>query len=360
MEDTKIFQPRITAEETYRNRKIGIAKLGMLLAWISAITAILMGVFNSSASTLILRKMTGVNSVMCIAIIAITILGINDIICGIFCFIFNAGHGKGIKEFKRMVSFKVSWMMLLAAVASGPLATGLQMASYNLCGITYTTAVLGISPVLTAILGRIIFKEHVSKRAYLGIILVFAGVLVSCFLGRPDTAGSNFTIGIILACICPIGFSLEGMFSTYAGDLIDPLEGCAFYRSICSGVMGISAMVILAGATGNLAVFTGTIRIIFTSPLILILVILMALCAALSYSTSYVSFNKCGPTRCMAIVYTMPVWSIPLGLAAVKLLPGIYEYEVTAPAIAGALVVAAGVILIVSNPSELFKLRDVN
>lgn len=360
MNGSEMNQNGNTAEEAYRKKKINIAKFGMFLAWISAVTAILMGVFNDSASTLINKNMTGVDSVLCTAIVAITILGINDIICGIFCFIYNALHGKGIKEFKRMAGFKVSWMMLLAAIASGPLATGLQMTSYNLCGITYTTAVLGFSPVLTAILGRIIFKEHVSKRAYFGIFMVFAGVLVSCFLGKPEAAGSNFMVGILLACICPIGFALEGMFSTYAGDLIDPLEGCAFYRSICSGIMGLAAMVILAGATGNLPVFTGALKVIFTQPVCFVFVVLMGLCAALSYGGTYVGFNKCGPTRCLAIVNTMPVWSIPIGLAAAALLPGIYAYNVTMPAVAGALVVVVGVVLIVCNPSELFNLRDVD
>lgn len=354
-----MIQNTIPAEETYRNKKIGIAKFGMMLAWISSITAIMMGIFNTSASTLISAEMTTAQSVLVTAIVAITILGINDIICGIFCFIWNAMHGKGLKEFKRMTGFKISWMMLLAAIASGPLATGLQMASYNLCGITYTTAVLGFSPVLTAILGKFVFKERVSGRAYLGIFLVFAGVLVSCFLGKPEAAGDGFTIGILLACLCPIGFSLEGMFSTYAGDLIDPMEGCAFYRSICSGIMGLTAMAILSGATGNISVYTGTIHTIFTTPVILIFVILMGLCAALSYGTTYVGFNKCGPTRCLAIVNTMPVWSIPMGLVAAALLPGVYEYSVTMPAIAGAIVVVIGVVLIVCKPSELFNLRDV-
>lgn len=348
------------AEEKYRQKKIGIAKVGMFLAWISALTAIMMGVFNSSASTLISAKMTGVDSALCTSIIAITILGFNDVICGIFCFINNAIHHKGIKEFKRMTHFRVSWMMLLSAIAAGPLATGLQMASYNMCGITYTTAVLGLSPVVTAIMGRFVFKEHVSMRSYFGIFLVFAGVLVSCFIGKPEAAGQNFAIGIILACICPIGFALEGMFSTYAGDLIDVLEGCAFYRSICSGIMGLIAMAVIAGATGHFDVYTGVCSAIFTNPLILLFTVLMGFCAALSYGTTYVGFNKCGPTRCLAIVNTMPVWSIPIGLVMAAILPGIYAYEVTTPAILGALVVVVGVILIVCKPSELFKLRDVD
>lgn len=348
-----------SAEEVYTNKKIGIAKFGMFIAWISSLTAIMMGIFNSSASTIISGEMTDAKSVLATSIIAITILGFNDIIGGIFCMIWNLINGKGFKEFKRMINFKVSWMMLLSAIAAGPLATGLQMSSYNLCGITYTTAVLGFSPVLTAILSRFVFKENLSIRAWIGIILVFGGVLVSCFLGKPEAAGSNFTIGIILACLCPIGFALEGMFSTYAGDLIDPLEGCAFYRSICSGIMGLVAMVILSAATGMMSVFTGTVSCIFTNPMTLLFTILMGFNAFLSYSTTYVGFNKCGPARCLAIVNTMPVWSIPLGLIFAKLLKGYYEYSVTMPAIAGAVVVVVGVILIVAKPSELFNLRDV-
>lgn len=350
----------LNAEQAYFNKKVGVAKAGMVIAWISSITAILFGVFNTAASGLI-QGDTGVDlgNPLIQAIVSITILGIGEIMAGIMTLIYNGIKGKGMKEFKRMISFKVSWMMLLSALAAGPLATGLQVSAYSMAGITYVTAILGLSPVVTAILGRIVFKENLSKRVAMGIALVVAGALVTTFIGTPDTAGSNFTVGIILACICPIGFALEGVFSTYAGDLIDPIEGCGFYRTICSGIMGLAAMAIIAGASGNISVWTATIGAIFTSPLALVFVILFAGFVALSYNTTYVGFNKCGPSRCLAIVNTMPIWSIPIGLIFAAIMPKYYAYDVTFAAIIGAVVVCVGVVLVVMKPSELFKLRNV-
>lgn len=350
----------LSAEQAYAERKIGVAKVGMLLAWISSLTAILFGIFNGAASSLI-ESNTGadMSSPLISAIVCITILGVGEIFAGIMTQIYNVSRGKGLKEWKRMVSFKVSWMMLLSAVAAGPLATGLQVTAYSMSGITYVTAILGLCPVITAILGRIIFKENLSKRVVIGIIIVVVGALVTTFIGEPDTAGSNFTLGLLLACVCVIGFTLEGMFSTYAGDLIDPIEGCGFYRTICSGIMGLTAMLIISAASGNIAVWTGTIAAIFTNPLTLLFTVLFALFIALSYNTTYVGFNKCGPSRCLAMVYTAPIWSIPICALGALVLRNYYTYDITLAAIIGAIVVAIGVVLVVMKPSELFKLRDV-
>lgn len=350
----------LNAEQAYVDRKVGIAKVGLFVAWISSITAILFGIFNGAASGLI-ESATGadMNKPLINAIVCITILGVGEIIAGIFTQIYNIAKGKGFKEWKRMVNLKISWMMLLSAIAAGPLATGLQVTAYSMSGITYVTAILGLVPVVTAIMGRFVFKENLSKRVVFGIVVVVAGALVTTFIGTPDTAGSNFSLGLILACICVIGFTLEGMFSTYAGDLIDPIEGCGFYRTICSGIMGLAAMAIIAGATGNISIWTGTIKAIFTNPLTLVFVLLFAAFVAISYNTTYVGFNQCGPSRCLAMVYTAPIWSIPVCALAAFLMPKYYSYNVTFAGIIGAVIVGIGVILVVMKPSELFKLRDV-
>ena len=358
MQDLK--KTNLNAEQAYVNRKVGIAKVGMIIAWVSSITAIMFGIFNTAASTLIQEDIqVDLSNPLIQAIVCITILGVGEIFAGVMTQIYNGIRGRGFKELKRMMSFKVSWMMLLAALAAGPLATGLQVSAYSMAGITYVTAILGLSPVLTAILGKIIFKENLGKRVVIGILFVVAGALVTTFLGKPDTAGSNFMLGILLACICPIGFALEGMFATYAGDLIDQVEGCGFYRTICSGIMGLTAMAIISGCTGNMGVWLSTIAAIFSNPLTLLFVVLFALFVALSYNTTYSGFNKCGPSRCLAIVNTMPIWSIPIGLIFGALMPNFYQYDITTEAVIGALVVGVGVVLVCMKPSELFNLRDV-
>lgn len=351
----------VDAEQAYIDKKVKMAKYGMFIAWISSITAVLFGIFNTAASSLIENDTAlDLSDPLVQTIVCITILGIGEIIAGVITQIFNAANGKGLKELKRMTGFKISWMMLLSAMAAGPLATGLQVTAYSMAGITYVTAILALSPVLTAILGKIVFKENLSKRAVIGILFVVAGALVTTFLGTPEAPGNNFTVGIILAFICPVGFALEGIFSTYAGDLIDPIEGCGFYRTICSGIMGLIAMLIIAGCTGNIEVWTSTVKSIFTNPLTVVFVLLFAVFLALSYNTTYIGFNKCGPGRCMAIVNTMPVWSIPIGLIFAKLMPAYYSYDVTVAAILGALVATFGVVLVVMKPSELLNLRDVD
>ena len=143
-----------TLNRPYVNKKVGVAKIGMVNS---------VGIIHNSYSVWCVqprrhlrlsRGITGVDlsSPLTQAIVSITILGVGEIFAGIMTQIYDAVKGKGFKEFKRMTGFKISWMMLLSALAAGPLATGLQVTAYSMAGVTYVTAICALSPVVTAIL----------------------------------------------------------------------------------------------------------------------------------------------------------------------------------------------------------------
>ena len=71
----------LNAEQAYINKKVGVAKVGMVLSWVSSITAILFGIFNTVASSLI-EADTGsdLSGPLNQAIVCITILGIGEIL----------------------------------------------------------------------------------------------------------------------------------------------------------------------------------------------------------------------------------------------------------------------------------------
>ena len=350
-------QVTISSEEAYKKRKIGIAKAGLFIAWISSLTAVSQGIFNSASTGIVSDTITStVSPTVLTILIAITLLAVNDIIAGIFLLIYNLSTGRSFKEYKRMCNVKVSWMMLLSALAAGPFATGCWMSSVSFCGITYTTAVISLAPILTAIVGRFVFKENTNARVYFGIVIAVAGVIVAGW-AKPEGMTNLFYVGNALAAIAPIGFTVEGMLSTYAGDLVDPLIGCGFYRCFGSGVLGFILISIVAAIFGDISVVGRIIALVFTTPKLFILVVIMGLFAGISYATTYVGFNKSGPTKTLAVVNTMPVWSIPLGYLFAAI--GIYDYEVTTMGIVGALIVVVGIILVIAKPSELFNLRDV-
>lgn len=341
--------------ELHRKRKVHTATIGLLLAWVSGLTAVTQGIYNSVITSAAMQAQPNIAIVSIIC--SIMILALNDILAGIFTIGYNVAHGKGFKEHKRMCKLRISWMMLLAAVFAGPFATGCWMSSVSFCGITYTTIIMSLTPICTAIVGRIVFKESTTARIYLGIIIAIAGSIVAGWAGAPEGI-TNFYLGIALAACAPIGFTVEGMASTYAADIIDPLVGCGFFRGLLSGVAGLMIVGILAAATGYLQIVASVVILIATTPYLLICLLLMGVLAAISYGTTYVAFNKAGPTRTLAVVNSMPVWSIPLGFLFAAL--GVADYTVTPLGIIGAVVVVVGLILVVCKPSELFNLRNVS
>lgn len=345
----------MTPSEAYTQRKIQMALSGMKIALLMPVTAILQNIINNSVTTTVSAALS--NKVIISIICSITLIGMCDIFAGIFTFPYNTAKGKGIAEYKRTMNLKVSWMMLLSAAFAGPLATGCWMASTPFCGLTTVAVVTSLGPILTAIIGRFFLKENISGRVYVDIAITVVGVIVSGWTGFSE-GGSNFILGFILALMAPIGFTLKGQFSTCAGDMIDPTVGCGLFRCFGSGVIGLIAMAILSGTTGNMEIFGQIIYMVVTTPVLLLYVGIMGLLGAINYNCAYTAFNKTGPSRTLAIDSSRPIWSIPFGYLFAAL--GVAAYSVNTMGVVGAVIVVAGLILIICKPSELANLRNVS
>lgn len=344
----------LTPDDAYRAKKIKMAASGMKIALLLPFSAILQNIFNSSVTATVYSSLT--DKVILSIICSITLIAMCDIFAGVFTFIYNAAKGKGIEEYKRTVNLKISWMMLLAAGVAGPLATGCWMAATPFCGLTTVAVVTSLGPVLTAFISRIVLHEKLSGRVYIGILITVTGVIVSGWVGLSQ-GGSNFGLGLILALMAPIGFTLEGQFSTYAGDMIDPNVGCGFYRCFGSGIIGLIAMFILSAATGNVESYGQILSMVLSTPILLIFVIAMGLFGAINYNAAYLAFNRTGPSRTLAVDSSRPIWSIPLGFLFAAL--GIMPYSVSTPVVAGAVLAVGGLLLVISKPSDLVNLRNV-
>lgn len=341
-----------TPAEVYTQKKISMAISGMKIALLMPITAILQNIFNTSVTDTVASSLSdkAIISIIC----SITLVALGDFFAAVFTFIYNAAKGKGIQEYKRTCGLKISWLMLIGAAFAGPLATGCWMAATPFCGLTTVAIVTSLGPILTALISRVTLKENISGRVYIGIAITVVGVIIAGWEGF-STAGSNYMLGFVLALMAPIGFTLEGQFSTYCGDMIDPTVGCGFFRCLGSCVCGLAAMAILAGATGNFSVYVSIISTVLTTPILLFFTVMMGLLGALNYNCAYTAFNKTGPSRTLAIDSSRPIFSIPFGYLFAAL--GISEYSVTAFGIIGAVISVAGLILIICKPSELANLR---
>lgn len=337
--------------DSFREKRISTAKKGLAYAIISAITMVIFTLFNSTAQTIVL-EMTGSDKLITQIVVGLVVLATAEFAAGIIIIIYTMVMGTPLSEYKNLWGVKASRFTILSALAAGPVATCSLMIACTLCGVTYANSLLSLAPMVSAIAARIIFKEKPKVRVYIGIALAITGVIIASY--EPPVGVENFYLGILIATLSPIGFAIEAMLSSKVMDSTDPLEVCGLYRCLFGGIWGCLIALLICLFTGDMGLYADVFKFTFTTPTTLIYFVVAAVFIAIEYGTIYVAYNYCGPTRGTAIVFSTPIWSIPIGY----MLNGLFPYTVTPLGIIGAIVVVVGMVLIVLKPSELFSLRE--
>ena len=190
---------------------------------------------------------------------------------------------------------------------------------------------------------------------FFGIAIAVVGIILAAV--APPEGVENFYLGILIILITPIGYSVEAIISTHAMDVSEPLIVCPLYRMIGSAIMEMILAIGICVATGHAQWIASAFTIIFSSPIVLLFLFLTAVFIAIQYNCIYVAYSYCGATRGSAILFSSPIWSIPIGLVMAKM--GVISYSVTTMGIIGAIVVVIGIVIVLAKPSELFTIRDV-
>lgn len=290
---------------------------------------------------------------ICIASLAVNC--IHEFFAGIWALIFNTATGRGLKEYGRLLKTKMGWMLAGGAFIGGPLAAGAYMIAINLCGATYAAAITAFFPVIGQILSSIFLKENMSKRAWIGVVVVVVGTLLVGF-APPESGYPHFTLGIIMAIVAAILWALEGLIVTYANDIVDPYVPVGIFRTFGTSLVYIVLLIPLCGAIGGVGLEGfKVIGEAFTAVTPVIWVAIAAVGGAFNYLAFYASMSMAGVGRAMALDVTYAFWSIVFGFILSGL--GIISYSITPLAIIGVIIVVIGTILVIVNPKELLNLR---
>lgn len=347
-----MFDENAKAKKMYEDRKVRRAVLGLILAGISALALVFFQNFNVKVTELIGGQFP--ETLLFTYILSLVVLGICEFSGGILMILFNMIRGIPLAEYLRIWQVKSSRTVLGAAALGGALATACSIMGISFCGSTYGNCIIGLTPVITAILGTIFLKEKTGVRVFVGILLTVAGVVIASI--APPTGVSNFYLGLLITFAAPVGYALEAIISTHAIDVSDPLIVCPFYRMIGGAVLEFICAVSVCMATGHLGWISGIFSIIFSEPAVLLFLILSVIFMTIQYNGIYVAYSYCGATRGSAILFSTPIWSIPIGLVMGRM--GIMSFSVTTMGVVGAFVIVVGIFVVLAKPSELFNLRD--
>ncbi len=343
----------LTARKIYEDRKVRLAVLGLLLAWISALSLVVFQNFNVVAA----EKISGYfpQGLLFSYVLTLVLLFFCEFVGGILMILFNTVRGIPLAEYARIWSVKSSRSILGASVLGGPLATACSVIGISLCGSTYGNCMIGLTPVITAILGTLFLKEKTGVRVFVGIFFTVVGVAVAGI--APPEGVSNFYMGLLIAAVAPMGYAVEAIISTHAMDVADPLIACPLYRMIGGSIIELVCAAAVCAASGHGDWILQIFSVIFAEPVILGFLLLSTVFLTIQYNGIYAAYSYCGATRGSAILFSTPIWSIPIGMVMKYMEIG--DFSVTGLGILGAFVIVAGIMIILAKPSELFQLRDV-
>lgn len=312
-------------------------------------------------------------------IAAVAVAALHDFVASCWILFFDTVTGR-IKEIPRALKTKPGRLAIFASIFGGPLGMGGYCIGMYLAGVTYALAISAIYPAIGAILGRIVLKERINARVWVGILACLAGaVLVGWAPPEAATSGFQFYLGIAFSCGPAIGWAAEGVIACFGMDMIDP-DIAIWIREFFSSVIALFTTVIgisifataitggtetlIDGSTYALHWYTGWKMFIsaFGNVNSLIWIIITAASGGFSYVFWYRAINMIGTGRAMAFNVTYALWSVPAGYLA-NLITPLYGWEngyaATGLVLVGVAVITIGAILVVINPKELFQLRNV-
>jgi drug/metabolite transporter (DMT)-like permease len=170
----------------------------------------------------------------------------------------------------------------------GPLFLMIGLKSANSMSVSIW---LNLELVATAILGVLIFKDHIDKFSALGAILtILAGILISL---QESQAGLKSGIFILLACIC-------WGFDNHLTAIVDAVsvQTVTFLKGTFGGITNLIIGLILS---------EGQVSSTKSFPIILIVGIFSYGISIFAYVTSA---QNLGPTRAQILFSTSPFWGV--------------------------------------------------
>ncbi|MGH4124022.1 MAG: hypothetical protein ACREV6_13945 [Clostridium sp.] len=282
--------------------------------------------------------------------------GINDTCSAVWALGMAGIRGK-LGDFFRTLNTKPGRMIMLAALMGGPIANSAYVIGLASAG-SIIVPISALCPAIGAILGRVLYKQPLTKRMMLGIgICVSASALIG-ISSITGGAQKGVGIGIIAAIIAALGWGIEGCIAGYSTAMVDSEIGIAI-RQTTSGLANLFIFIpLIAIIGGNAGLSFQVIGQAFTSSPAMIWFAVSGLFAYLSFMTWYKGSSMTGVALGMATNGTYSFFGpfccwIILGVGF-----GIEGWSLSPISWFCAVLMAVGILIIAMNPMDLFKKKE--
>ena len=199
--------------------------------FIGEITALMASFCWTVSSTIVEKKGVGFSAVaMNVARQIAAFLAI-----GLIIVLFNRS------SLSTALSFRGAFFLAMSGLIGFSLGDSFLMSAFTRIGAQITLLIYTISPVLTAILGRIFFGERLSSRNIVGMLIVIGAIMLVIAKG----GSSNLKVkgdpkGLIFAFLASVGQALGVLFSKAGLENIPALPATEI--RLLGGLVGILVM----------------------------------------------------------------------------------------------------------------------
>jgi drug/metabolite transporter (DMT)-like permease len=235
----------------------------------------------------------------------------------------------------KLYKTKSGAILVLGALAGGPLAMSFYFLGIQYAGVTYAASIASIFPGIGAVLAFFFLKEKMNKRTWSGVVLSIIGVIVLAYVPTKFDTESTFVIGILFALGAAVFWGLEGVIGAWGmrGKDVVPLYAINI-RQMTSALS--YAIILVPLMHGYPLVFEAA-----TSNIVWIIVIAGFLGTA-NYSLYYSSINLIGAARGQSLNNTYVFWAILTEIVFIGT-------QINLQFVAGAIIVLLGSILVSGN-----------
>ncbi len=277
--------------------------------------------------------------------------GVHDFCGACLSLALNIAQGKGREVFRTLFSGPGRFC-LYGALFGAPLGMGGYILALSMAGPAYVLPITSLYPAIAALLAFVFLKERISRLAWCGLALCVLGAVTIGYTPSEST-GSLFLLGIAFAFLAAVGWAVEGVCVTSGMDFIDPAVALNVYQLLSSLLY---ACIIIPSAVwytrGAVPDFSPAVLMQALSGSVPVFFVLAGIIGCLAYRCWYRSLNMTGVSRGMALNITYALWGVLFSALFT-------DTEITHTLVMGAVMIFAGMCLVIGNPRDLVNLRTV-
>ncbi|MBB6446071.1 DMT family transporter [Bacillus benzoevorans] len=273
---------------------------------------------------------------------------IHDLFSSLWMILWMSVKGKMIEVLKYMRT-RNGWIIVLAALFGGPIGMTCYLLGIHYIGATFTASISSLFPAIGALLAFIFLKERIGPRAWLGIVLSIAGVIILSYIPSSGVSNSYFILGVLLALGSAIGWGLEGVICAWGlkDDDADPEMAVTIRQTASALTYTIFVMPMIHGYSLSFQVVKSDVVWLF---------LIAAFLGAANYVLYYRAIHLIGTARGTALNNTYAAWALAISLV-------IFKTPVSLHFIIGTIIVIVGSFFVIGNLKELVHISgdfDIN